>query len=341
MRISLFIFVFGLPIIFGGLLKDAEDHASVADGLELDPNDQLSFDEFEEEFGEEITDPEERARREEALKAAEEDVREVNKEYEEGTKEWFERINEYSDLPEDEFEAERTGSLDNNTMRYGRGLLHPETWTPDERSERYFDTFRFDRSDSPGSYSSVELGYDTVVKNQMKCGSCVAFASLAAVEVCFKKLTGVEGDYSEQQLVDCGFDKNGAAGCEGAYIESYLELIVNEGLELTHESTYPYLNTDPQLTCPVVEPYNQGARVTDSYHTYEGSEELLEKLVVEHGAVVTSVNTKGILLNFLNQPAFQCVQCAPLNLVWIVLCRCCSLKFNQSHLVVLLRTIEQ
>ena len=40
----------------------------------------------------------------------------------------------------------------------------------------------------------------------------MAFSNMAAIEVCFKKLTGSAGDYSEQQLVDCGYKQNGANG---------------------------------------------------------------------------------------------------------------------------------
>ena len=63
------------------------------------------------------------------------------------------------------------------------------------------------------------------VRNQKQCGSCVAFSNMAAIEVCFKKLTGSSNlDYSEQQLVDCGYGQNGASGCNGAYTYSYLKV---------------------------------------------------------------------------------------------------------------------
>ena len=257
----------------------------VKNDIELDPEDELSFEDFEKEFGEVIDDPEEKAKRKDALEKAEEDVKEVNREFLEGEKEWFEKIDEYSDLPEDEFEAERTGSID----QLGRGLLHRDSKLIDLRSEKYFDKFRFSRSDAPTSYNSIDLGYVTEVKNQMTCGSCVAFASMAAIEVCFKKLTGLEGDYSEQQLVDCGYG-DGAWACSGAFFEAYLKQVGAKSVhDLTHESLYPYLNKEPKLTCPDVEPYYQGAHVTETYHTEDGTEELMEKLVAEHGAVVTTV----------------------------------------------------
>ena len=49
-------------------------------------------------------------------------------------------------------------------------------------------------------------------------------------------------------------------GCNGAWTYSYLKTSADTGLGLTHESTYPYLNTAPTLTCPTTEPYNTGAK---------------------------------------------------------------------------------
>ena len=49
------------------------------------------------------------------------------------------------------------------------------------------------------------------VKVQGECGSCAAFSTIAAIEVCFKKITRQFGDYSEQQLVDCGYKHEGSS----------------------------------------------------------------------------------------------------------------------------------
>merc|ERR1719341_1658752 len=143
----------------------------------------------------------------------------------------------------------------------------------------------------PDSYSSVELGYVSPVRDQRTCGSCAAFATVALIEVCFKKLTGVFGDYSEQQLLDCGFGKNHADGCDGADMQSYLKTIRDEQLDLTHESYFPYQGN--VTTCPANLPlYNQGARVKNFYPYFgKNGEEKMKEYVFKHGAVIARMAT--------------------------------------------------
>ena len=75
---------------------------------EIDQLNNLSLDDFEDYFGfDHITDPVERARREAVLKENEDMVKKANEAYINGEQTWFEKINEFADLPKDEGETHR------------------------------------------------------------------------------------------------------------------------------------------------------------------------------------------------------------------------------------------
>jgi hypothetical protein len=115
------------------------------------------------------------------------------------------------------------------------------------------------------------------------CGSCAAFASTTALEVCYKKLTGRTATFSEQQLLDCGYGFEQARACDGAPIHAYLKW--SERRKLSGGSQYPYRAR--RATCKVPQPVlDQAVGVTSSYYTYSGSETLLATLVAERSAVV-------------------------------------------------------
>jgi len=279
-----------LVLLFVLVCLAALNHAERADDPPLD----MDEGQFEKYFHlKAITDPEEYERRNAALKANEELVLKTNKKFDRDDISWYTRITSFADLPEDEFLEQKTGAFipDN----FGRGLLEPaKEQEIDEHSEQYFAQVRMDRSAVPDSYSSVDAGIVSPVKEQGQCGSCVAFASMAAIETCFKNFTGVFGDYSEQQLIDCGYKQEGANGCHGAPPHAYLTWAARDKIVLASEAQYPYENLDPRLKCPAVVPvFNQGARITDSYYTYQGDENLMKKLVYQHGAVVAAVKSQG------------------------------------------------
>ena len=267
-----------------------------------DAENDLEEDDFRSQFGlPDIKSYKTKVERSAALKEHEKIIQKVNSQFANGKKSWWDRLNSFADLPYDEVVKEKTGlkvKRQKRTkgkrrgktfpFRYGRGLI-PSNFT-DDRSEKYFDTFRYNRGSAPRSYSAVDEGIVSPIRNQKQCGSCVAFATVATIETCFKKITGVFGDYSEQELVDCGYNKNYAYGCNGAQCYSYTRWMVDNKRELMHENDYPYLNTRPKLRCPRTKPYRQGAKVTDTFYTGDGDEEMLKKLVYEHGAVLIAVN---------------------------------------------------
>ena len=84
----------------------------------------------------------------------------------------------------------------------------------------------------------IEAGWNTPVRNQLKCGSCWAFAATAAIEAQIWINQNRSVTLSPQELVDCS-SSFGNNGCNGglpsrAFIYSYYE-----GLEL--DKSYPYI----------------------------------------------------------------------------------------------------
>ena len=68
----------------------------------------------------------------------------------------------------------------------------------DEESERFFNNYkkmkknrnRSLRPRTPRSYNAVDAGLVGPIQNQGQCQSCVAFATIAALETCLAKIRG-------------------------------------------------------------------------------------------------------------------------------------------------------
>ena len=130
---------------------------------DLDPLDNLDEADFEQVFHvKPAKEPWEEKRREEDLEENEAIVKDTNAAYRAGNKTWFDAINEFSNLPEEEFEAAKTGAISPAAAGRGRGLLPPLPENlVDEASERHFDQFLYSRAALPINYSSVDLGKAT------------------------------------------------------------------------------------------------------------------------------------------------------------------------------------
>ena len=146
---------FSVGLLFFVVGATVAQHGEFGD---LDPLDGFDEKEFEEYFHlDPIEDPEELEKRNEALKKNEEEIKKVNEAYQEGNATWFDGVNEFSDLTDEEFLSQKTGAIIPD--KYGRGLLEPaDEDRVDEESEKYFARLMNDRQAVPASYSSVDMG---------------------------------------------------------------------------------------------------------------------------------------------------------------------------------------
>ncbi|KAG6549796.1 hypothetical protein Mapa_008777 [Marchantia paleacea] len=80
----------------------------------------------------------------------------------------------------------------------------------------------------------------TPIKNQGSCGSCWAFASIAAVESINAIRTGNLISLSEQELIDC-LTYNDCHGCDGGRVVSAFKFIASDNQGIDSDSDYPYV----------------------------------------------------------------------------------------------------
>ena len=233
-----------------------------------------------------VDDPKERTRRGRTLKEHQQAVLQNNQLYLAGRRTWFEGINEFSDIPDDEFIANHTGLI----VKEDPEELDKETRLVIDESLM---------ASLPASYDSVSLGHVSPVKKQGTCGSCVAFATISLVETCFKKTVGVFGDYSEQHLLDCAYGARLVNGCKGSWPFGYTSWLATKKPRLATEKSYPYKGRVG--TCRTdYEELNQGAKISRAYTTgwKRGNEEILKALVYKHGAVMVAIAAHGANGNF-------------------------------------------
>jgi C1A family cysteine protease len=135
-------------------------------------------------------------------------------------------VNEFTDLSHEEFVSTYVGKLTNNVQELP---VLQESVAP-----------------VPNDVDWRSQGAVNAIKNQGQCGSCWAFAAVAAIEGANK--VGGRGlpNLSEQQLVDCS-GSAGNHGCGGGLPSNAINWVSRNG-GLCSESGYPYTARDGRCT---------------------------------------------------------------------------------------------
>jgi len=134
-------------------------------------------------------------------------------------------VNQFADMTQEEFVAQHL------TLKVNR---------------KYENIELVDLRHPLGDIDWNATGSVTDVKNQGQCGSCWAFAAVAAMEsaLIIKQKGAV--NLAEQQLVDCS-GAYGNYGCNGGWMDSAFQYIIDHGI--TETTKYPYVARDQ--TCQI------------------------------------------------------------------------------------------
>ncbi|CAI2357930.1 unnamed protein product [Caenorhabditis sp. 36 PRJEB53466] len=130
----------------------------------------------------------------------------------------------------------------------------------------------------------------TAVKNQGQCGSCWAFATVAAVEAQHAIKKGKLVSLSEQEMVDCD-DRNN--GCSGGYRPYAMRFVKENGLETDQQ--YPY-SAMKHETCSLRT--NDTRVFIDDYRMLSTNEEDIADWVGTKGPVTFGMNVVKAMYSY-------------------------------------------
>lgn len=155
--------------------------------------------------------------------------------------------------------------------------------------------------DAPDEFDWREHGVVTDIKNQSICGSCWAFAAVAALESHYAIATGKLLSLSEQELVDCSELSN---GCVGGRVSNAFKYLVEYGVST--EAEYPYENKQGQCRSGNMEMSEVRMK---GFATLKGDEEALKRAVIRFGPIAIDMNITPLTFTFYSEGIYDDSEC--------------------------------
>lgn len=140
----------------------------------------------------------------------------------------------------------------------------------------------------PASFDWRANNAVTPVKNQLDCGSCWAFSTIANIESLYAIKHGVEVDLAEQYLLDCDYFNN---HCNGGLMHWALEnILLNENGGVVEEQQKPYVGEE--TACEKKE-YLFNIKNCKRFNLI--NEHTLQQLLIENGPISVAIDVIDIL----------------------------------------------
>ena len=145
------------------------------------------------------------------------------------------------------------------------------------------------------------------IKNQGVCGSCWAFAAVAAIESRHAIKTGQLINLSEQQVLDCASD---VYGCHGGKVSAALDYI-NRTKGIAHATHYPYSGSKGACEAQVLLSAKAAVTIRGFQAIPRNDEISLAKIVRKTGPVAALVNAASPAFQFYAGGVYEEPTCTP------------------------------
>jgi len=145
------------------------------------------------------------------------------------------------------------------------------------------------------------------VKDQLKCGACYAFATVAVLETLYATKTQASTitEFSPQQFVDCS--ANGNNGCSGGNFPPSIRYLNGQGGKIATESSYPYKAS--KKTCQIDSASTVELGNIEFTGIAQGDENQLQEAVTNYGPVFIGLDTETKLFMFYKSGVLNVPDC--------------------------------
>ena len=165
------------------------------------------------------------------------------------------------------------------------------------------------KSQIPDSIDWRTKGAVTPVGDQEQCGSCWAFAAVAALEGQHFKAAGKLVALSAQNLLDCS-SAQGNQGCNGGLMDQAFQYIKdNKGIDT--DASYPYKGVDQNCKFKAA---NVGATCSGFVDLTAGSEDELTNAVANIGPIAVAMDGSHSSFQFYSSGIYYEPDCSSTNL---------------------------
>lgn len=225
--------------------------------------------------------PLEEANRENIFWQSLETISRHNYEFRRGRKTFRMGINQFTDMPFEEFAAMYT--LNDSLASVLKEKVKNLKFQPIQ----VFTDKKF-KGVLPESLDWRQRGAVTAVEDQRHCGSCYAFSALAAVESHYFIHRGELPDLSVQEILDCPEDSYMTFKCSGGTVFKVFDYVRDHGV--SSKVAYPYEGKIGQ--CRKRESLIKGEVRGYGYVDANDNDQAMEKALVDIGPIAIAMNIK-------------------------------------------------